>query len=91
MSGGLHLSVRVPWHDAGWAGSVCHDPLGNASCVLLKNIGENRDDEYESGHAGYALDLVNPNRIPCVNERASFMSAQSYRLEKEHRTAATPP
>lgn len=84
MSGGLHLSVRVPWHDAGWTGSVCHDPVGNASCVLLKNIGENRDDEYESTHAGKALELVNPNRIPCVSERGSFMSPHSYRLEKEH-------
>jgi hypothetical protein len=84
MAGVLHLSVRVPWHDAGWAGTVCTDPSANSSCVLLKNIGENRDDEYEQNHAGKALELINPNRVPCVAERGSFMSPHNYRLEKEH-------
>jgi hypothetical protein len=91
MSGGLHLSVRVPWHDGGWTGSVCHDPLGNASCLLLKNIGENRDDDYEAEHAGKRFDVVNPQRVPCVAERSTFMSPHHYRLEKNHPYAYRPP
>ena len=39
-----HISIRVPWHDGGWSGAVCHDPIGNGSCVLLKNIGASRRD-----------------------------------------------
>jgi hypothetical protein len=46
MSGGLHLSVRVPWHDAGWRGTVCTDPAGNASCILLHNIGTKGSIKY---------------------------------------------
>ncbi|MER7271181.1 AAA family ATPase [Micromonospora carbonacea] len=84
MSAGLHLSVRVPWHDGGWAGTVCQRPLDNASCILLKNIGDSRDDEYEATHAGKPIELVNPNRLPCIGERASFMSPHSYQLTKEH-------
>lgn len=90
MSGGLHLSVRVPWHDGGWAGTVCKRPLDNASCVLLKNIGEHREDEYEATHAEKPLDLVNPNRIPCVGERGSFMSPHNYQLMKEHPYRRSP-
>lgn len=47
-----HLSVRVPWHDSGWNGAVCSDPARNTSCVLLNNIGENRNDKLEQSAAG---------------------------------------
>lgn len=47
-----HLSVRVPWHDTGWEGSVCADPLANASCLRLGRIAEERDDALESRLAG---------------------------------------
>ena len=39
-----HISIRVPWHDHGWDGTICQDPAGNNSCLRLKNIYENRDD-----------------------------------------------
>ena len=84
MSGGLHLSVRVPWHDSGWRGTVCADPAANTSCILLHNIGAKRDDEYEQNHSGEALDGLNPNRIPCIAERSTFLSPHGYLLEKEH-------
>jgi len=40
-----HLSIRVPWHDSGWTGSVCKDPKGNTACLALKLIREKRDDD----------------------------------------------
>ncbi|WP_439628322.1 hypothetical protein [Gemmata sp.] len=42
-----HLSIRVPWHDAGWAGTVCDDPTANTACLVLKRIGAERDDAAE--------------------------------------------
>lgn len=33
-----HISVRVPWHDHGWDGSICQDPGGNTSCLKLQGI-----------------------------------------------------
>jgi hypothetical protein len=56
-SGGTHLSVRVPWHDSGWNGSMCSDPASNASCILLKNVAERRDDTYEIKHWQYEAPL----------------------------------
>ena len=33
-----HLSIRVPWHDNGWDGTVCQDPCGNTACLKLNRI-----------------------------------------------------
>lgn len=84
MSSGVHLSVRVPWHDSGWSGSVCRDPLANASCVLLKNVSERRHDDYEVTKAGRPLNEVDVSRIGCMTERGSFLSPHSYELTQEH-------
>ena len=35
-----HITIRVPWHDSGWAGSVCARPLENTSRLILPRIGE---------------------------------------------------
>ena len=80
----MHLSVRVPWHDSGWNGTVCKDPLGNASCILLHNIGKKRDDRYEVEHAGKSLNELDTRRIACVGERGTFLSSQPYPIVLEH-------
>lgn len=33
-----HISIRVPWHDANWDGTVCRRPSSNAACLILKAI-----------------------------------------------------
>jgi len=38
-----HLSIRVPWHDSGWAGTICARPLDNSACLALRRIGQQRD------------------------------------------------
>jgi len=42
-----HISIRVPWHDAGWNGSVCRFPARNTSCLKLKNIFDSKDEHSE--------------------------------------------
>jgi hypothetical protein len=84
VRGGTHLSVRVPWHDSGWNGSVCSDPLSNASCILLENVSEQRDDAYELNHAGRPFDDLELERIGCLLERGTFMSRHSYQAIREH-------
>ena len=53
-----HLSVRVPWHDRGWDGHVCDDPLANNSCLALKLVSENRNDQLEPDIAGERFDAA---------------------------------
>lgn len=77
MPNGLtrHLSIRVPWHDAGWDGTICRQPKANASCLAISLIAELRDDEFEQGHAGWKLeDLPGGRMPPCLRERAAFLS-----------------
>ena len=49
-----HITIRVPWHDAGWDGAVCRRPLENTSCLILPRIGEGKRDDVETGCAGRA-------------------------------------
>ena len=70
-----HLSIRVPWHDAGWNGTICGDPVNNASCLRLVNIHERRDDAAEVQLRGRRLDAIpSSQQPPCVAERAAFMA-----------------
>jgi energy-coupling factor transporter ATP-binding protein EcfA2 len=80
-----HLSIRVPWHDTGWTGTVCQDPLSNSACLRLSRIAEERDDQGEVELAGKPWqDLRDGNLPPCAAERASFMSPTPRRTQKTH-------
>jgi hypothetical protein len=47
-----HLSIRVPWHDQAWTGTVCDDPLANGSCLRLGRISKQRNDALQVSNAG---------------------------------------
>lgn len=68
-----HISVRVPWHDNGWDGSVCQFPGENNACLRLKNIYENRNDSEENMICGKCLEHLE-EKVPCIGEGAAFMS-----------------
>lgn len=74
-----HLSLRVAWHDSGWNGTVCSDPIANASCILLKNVGPRRDDAIETDLAGHSLMDGTPTRC-----RASMSGSRSWRPPRWH-------
>jgi hypothetical protein len=61
-----HLSVRIPWHDAGWDGTVCRSPRENASCLALNRIGATKNDAVEERYAGKRLsDVPDAETPPC--------------------------
>lgn len=71
--------------DRPWDGAVCNDPKGNSSCVLLKNIGPKRNDDFEQLHAGLPIAQLDVRQLPpCLSERSTFMSASGYRVIKSH-------
>lgn len=79
-----HISLRVAWHDRGWDGTVCQDPVGNASCILLKNVGPNREDAREVSLAGKGMLDGRSYVPPCINERATFMAPKPLGVVKSH-------
>lgn len=78
----MHLSIRVPWHDNGWNGTVCRNPLANSACLVLSRVAETRNDEFEAQHAGRRWDQLSEgeaDEIGCIAERGAFMAPFPYR------------
>lgn len=87
-----HLTIRVPWHDSGWNGTVCRSPAANTSCLVLPRISEGKQDDLEIGCAGRRIDQLTSQQLPpCISERATFMAPFSVELRKSHPYAASNP
>lgn len=83
-----HVSVRVPWHDAGWNGTVCSAPQLNGACAKLKSIAGSKNDAQEVAVAGLKLDEIKVEKWPaCMNERGMFMAPMELNLIKRHALA----
>jgi len=75
-----HLSVRVPWHDNYWNGSICKDPRNNASCMFLPRI-QTKDVDFEEANHSLPFNEIKERdkekklKIPpCIGEKVTFMS-----------------
>jgi hypothetical protein len=85
-----HVSIRVPWHDSKWDGSVCRDPKRNTACLKLVNIAARKDASAESVVAGKSIADLNQMEFPaCVTERGTFMADFGFDRLHEHPYAKT--
>lgn len=82
-----HVSIRVPWHDNGWNGTVCKNPKFNTACLKLKGIADSKQEDAEEAVAGQAVPELLSNGLPlppCVKERATFMADFDFDRVTEH-------
>ena len=80
-----HLSIRVPWHDQAWNGSVCKCPSRNTSCLKLRNISESKDETAEAAVAGCSIQSLEADQYPpCVKERGTFMANFPFTRKHAH-------
>lgn len=80
-----HLSVRLPWHDTGWAGHVCQFPSKNSWCMVLKGIREKRNDAVEDGLAGQPWSELSVEQLPaCLKERGAALNAEPCTITSRH-------
>jgi hypothetical protein len=63
-----HLSIRVPWHDQAWNGTVCKGPTRNSACLRLKNIGAKKQEEAEEAIKGRKIESLESQYPPCVTK-----------------------
>lgn len=85
-----HISIRVPWHDGGWNGSICQSPGRNTSCLKLKNIFQSKNEASESLDAGKFLKDIDQEKFPpCVKERGTFMADFAFTRLHAHPYAKT--
>ena len=82
----MHCSVRVPWHDRQWDGTVCANPRGNTSCLALPRIAEKKDDDAESRPevAGQLWNREGVGLPACAAERGAFMAPFDYVRRVNH-------
>ncbi|MBI3957614.1 MAG: AAA family ATPase [Chloroflexi bacterium] len=87
-----HLSIRVPWHDAGWSGVVCRAPHLNGACAQLTRIASKKKDDEERLIAGRSLEDLPREQWPCcIEERATFMAPFPMEQIKQHALAQLSP
>lgn len=87
-----HLSIRVPWHDQGWTGTICKEPKLNSACLCLKNIGAKKKEDEEEKVKGLSLDEIDEEQFPpCVMDRATFMAPFAFTKEHTHPYSKTSP
>lgn len=87
-----HISIRVPWHDGGWAGTVCSAPHLNGACAKLKRIAGSKNEAAELPFAGKSFEDIPIEQWPCcVDERAAFMAPFEMEQVKVHALAGKNP
>lgn len=82
-----HVSIRVPWHDNHWSGTVCNQPRMNTSCLKLKSIADAKNEEAEELIHGRSIEELIEEGVklpPCVSERATFMADFAFDHTKQH-------
>src|SRR5215469_12498111 len=80
-----HLTIRVPWHDHRWNGTICAAPAGNPYCLILDRIRKERDDAREEAQKGKHWSELGPGELPpCKAESAAFMTDREWRRVFEH-------
>lgn len=85
-----HLSVRLPWHDSGWTGTICNAPSENSWCMVLKRIREERKVNAEETVAGRAWAELSESELPaCLTERGAALNTKAYSLRSRHPFAAS--
>lgn len=86
-----HISIRVPWHDNNWNGSVCCKPEGNPFCMALHNIATRKNVQAEESIAGTPWNKLTPSTLPpCHGENGSFMNNCSYLRTFKHVYSSGP-
>lgn len=80
-----HISIRVPWHDNKWDGTVCREPALNTSCLKLINIADSKNETLEESRKGECIQDFNSSDLPpCVKERGTFMAPFSFTRFHDH-------
>jgi ATP-dependent exoDNAse (exonuclease V) alpha subunit len=75
-----HLSARVPWHDNKWNGKTCCSVLDNSFCRILPKIDSTKQPDTEPSNK----EITDEFFPPCVSEKGTFLSPNSYVREIPH-------
>lgn len=76
---GRHLSLRLPWHDRGWDGHVCDNPVANVYCsgeygLKAHGIRDKKVDAEEDAIKSRPVEKLKDNEYhpPCLRTIQTF-------------------
>lgn len=87
MQNSKNITVRVPWQDNGWKGTLCNHPQDNFSCKYLKGIADKKNCDFECLFAAKKftdLTVQDQEKIPCIKENAAFLSEDALSFMAEY-------
>lgn len=89
MTMAKHVTVRMAWHDAGWNGTICSDPVANGYCVgshslLSERLAKGKQLEPEQSNPGKPLDSLYPEYLPPCYWTSSAFSALPTNAVHDH-------
>lgn len=81
-----HVTARMAWHDRGWDGRVCDDPVANTYCtgthsLLSERLAREKKVECEAPCAALDADLPN-YQPPCFWTSSAFASVPTKTLHR---------
>lgn len=79
-----HISIRVPWHDNKWNGTICKCPKNNPFCKTLHKIAESKNTDKEQMYAGKDWSEVDQTMPVCKGENGGFMNTKAYKRTFKH-------
>jgi hypothetical protein len=64
-----HVTVRMAWHDRGWDGKICDDPIANTYCtgthsLLSQRLAREKRAAIEADHSCQPLDTLGEKYLP---------------------------
>lgn len=81
---GRHLSLRLPWHDRGWDGYVCDNPIANVFCsgeygLKAHGIRDDKKDDEEDKIKCQPVESIKDDayRPPCLRTIQTFGGRKS--------------
>ena len=83
-----HVTARMAWHDNGWDGNVCKDPLANTYCtgnhsLLSERLAREKRPSIEQDMVGEKLDSDLPDYLPpCFWSSCAFADTATETLHR---------
>lgn len=80
----VDLSIRVPWHDTQWNGTVCRNPATNCHCTDYENILKKKQVAVELPLVGQHFEDLGKAVPPCADEAGGFLSSRPFTVSHTH-------
>lgn len=74
----IHISSRLTWHDMGWNGCICENPIHNVSCTIHDHVRQKKNSIFEQNTAG--IPVQDAGFLPPCDRDIGAFSEKGYSM-----------